>query len=258
MDTLDRPTRTLTSHDELYSPGSDLPTTSSDYTISDLVDEGVESLPELEVLRLPADTVEALSDVVSELSDESIGILQEASSRGRFYGLFAHSTERGNAWWDLGRALQKEVIDRYDDRNLSLVPSYVTEDGTETESLAYDRLLRYWVVELQITPVKDENKRNPTVRTVTAKVTEQLPELRAATAPWNSPKSFAHCWKLSGIGEDEGQTFALSKMGYKDSQVMLWTHDEFADEWDNPSHVYSVKTWPSQRTYMRECESIDV
>lgn len=165
--------------------GSTLNYSASDFQSGDL--------NELEVLRLSSDAVMSLNENVEELSDPEIGSLQEAAQRGRFYGLFSHSTELGDAWWDLKHTLQKEVHNRYEIRDLRLSPTYVSEHGTESESILFDRLLKSWVVELEVISVKDENSHDPEVRTITAKANKEIPSIRAATAPWNSTKSFQNC-----------------------------------------------------------------
>lgn len=214
-------------------------------TADDILDNGADAHDEVDIARLDADDVATLEEHVNDLSDPSIGILDELVSRGRFYGLFSRSAD--NAWYDLGMALRKEQAERYD-RHTSLIPSYTTVDGVPSSvGNVTSRLLNGWVIEAQIMPASDANSRNPSYKTIVAEVDSET-HITADTQGWVGRLSSERGFRLSGLNDNEGTTFGIAPLT-PGEDTTIWPRDDFADDWNDPWYPVTMTTYPNKTAY---------
>lgn len=215
-----------------------------------ILENGAESVTEPEIMGLTADAIKTLHENDKRLTVTDFGILIEAYKRAKYYGELPYS-DRHDQFIELMDVAKNTLWNGHEMSFTDAIPSYTHTEGVPSSVGAVTtRLLPDWVVELTIMSEEDAQKRDPDLHTVTAEVVSDF-SFSGEPVGFGGQFYDDFAWKLEGIGDDEGHTFALAPIE-EGEDTTLWVKDSFTSNYNSRYAVVGITTYPNKKVYRDE------
>lgn len=244
-------TRTITHDKEWITHLDDDKTNPTDITADDLLGSDLSEVDEYEVLGMSQEEVERVSEVLEEFSDENLQYFGEIASRasGNNRLLPGRDFDLRQSWRELWYDVQGEWQDRHGRKPAPTpTPKYETDDGIMAVVAATERMKNGWVVEIDTYNMESSNEAG----TITAEVSgdeyvwAKYDDSLGVQRRYDDELS----WILKGVGEYDGEKFALGPIGEEGLVLFRW--NEYEEKWDDERSIGHIRMWPDKTSWRNE------